>query len=277
MDTTDLLRRACETNFGYLALGNDAFQAHGAWFIRNDRTPRRHDANGVGLIRTESDEELELLLQRVEQEYAVLSHRGFGIDALAPPQAEARIALEEGYKTTSTLVHALEGELRLSTRLGSATPAEIEIREVLTEDDWTAYCELDAMWWEESGVEYFGPYDADLHDELTLSKRLKSPQSRAWLACVDGVPRAFFSSWPGENGVGIVEDLFCNPQYRRRGLATALIARAVADCRERGAGSVIINSDVNDTPKQMYAAMGFRPLFVNRVYAKKLDAKKDAS
>jgi hypothetical protein len=39
---------------------------------------------------------------------------------------------------------------------------------------------------------------------------------------------------------------------------------------------VIINSDVNDTPKLMYAAMGFRPTFVHRTYTKRLDAKKNA-
>jgi GNAT superfamily N-acetyltransferase len=152
------------------------------------------------------------------------------------------------------------------------------VREVLSEDDWAAYRELDAMWWEESSTAYFGPYDPELHDEFMLDRRVKAPQARGWFACVDGVPRAFFTSWPGENGVGIVEDLFCHPEYRHRGLATALIARCVADCRERGAGPVIINSDVNDTPKQMYAAMGFRPLFVHHVYEKRLEqVAEDAS
>jgi GNAT superfamily N-acetyltransferase len=270
MDDQDLLRRVCETNFGYLALGNVTFEAHGARFIRNDTTPRRHDSNCVNLIRSDSPDELDLMLARAEREFEAFSHRTFHIDALTTPQAEARIALEPGYKMNSTLAHVLEGELQLRSR------HEIEVREVLTEDDWTAYSDLDAMWWQETGTEYFGPYDSDLHDELMLSKRVKSPQARSWFACVDGVPRAFFSSWPGENGVGMVEDLFCHPEYRHRGLATALIAHCVADARERGAGPVIINSDVSDTPKQMYAAMGFRPLYVSRVYTKQVDEKKDA-
>jgi GNAT superfamily N-acetyltransferase len=133
------------------------------------------------------------------------------------------------------------------------------------------------MWWVETSTGYFGPYDPALHDEFMTYRRLKAPQTRGWFACVGGVPRAFFNSWPGENGAGIVEDLYCHADFRRRGLATALIARCVADCRERGAGPVIINSDPNETPKQMYAAMGFRPLFVHRNYTKRLDEKKDAS
>jgi predicted GNAT family acetyltransferase len=72
------------------------------------------------------------------------------------------------------------------------------------------------------------------------------------------------SSWPGENGVGQVEDLFTHPDYRHRGLATTLIAHGVADARARGAGPVLIIADPSDTPQQMYSAMGFRPLFISR-------------
>ena len=180
------------------------------------------------------------------------------------------MSLEEGYKPNDNLVLVLEGELK-ANRPGETSPADIEIREVLSEEDWAAYRELDAMWWVETSTGYFGPYDASLHDEFMLDRRLKGPQARGWFACVDGTPGAFFTSWPGNNGVGIVEDLYCHPQYRHRGLATALIARCVSDCRERGAGPVIINADANETPKQMYAAMGFRPLFLHRVYTKRGD------
>jgi GNAT superfamily N-acetyltransferase len=148
----------------------------------------------------------------------------------------------------------------------------VEVREVLTEDDWVAYRELDELWWRESGESeaLFGPYDRTLHDEMMLSKRLKQPMVRSWFAVADGAPRAFFSSWPGENGVGMVEDLFCHADYRRRGLATALLTHCVADARERAAGPVLIVSNVGDTPKQMYAAMGFRPLYVERTWTKRL-------
>jgi GNAT superfamily N-acetyltransferase len=273
----DLLTRACETNFAYLALGNERFEAHGASFVVNPKTPHRHDANCVGLVRGEADAELETLLAHAEGVFAACGHRAWGIDGLTPPGVAARLALEQGYKTNDVLVHVLEDDLRIATRLGANQPDAIEIREVLSEDDWEAYRELDAMWWVETSTGYFGPYDPALHDEFMTYRRLKAPQTRGWFACVGGVPRAFFNSWPGENGIGIIEDLYCHPEYRHRGLATALITRAVADCRERGAGPVIINSDPNETPKQMYAAMGFRPLFVHRNYTKRLDEKKDAS
>jgi predicted GNAT family acetyltransferase len=78
------------------------------------------------------------------------------------------------------------------------------------------------------------------------------------------------ASLVGADGVGQVEDLYVEPEVRHRGLATALIHRAVADCRARGAGPVLIVADASDTPKAMYAAMGFRPLAVERKYLLRL-------
>jgi GNAT superfamily N-acetyltransferase len=264
MDEIDLFRQVCETNAGYMALGNEHFQAHGATFIRNRQTPRRHDANGVTLIRSASPADIEALLQRVEVEFAGQSHRTFTIDALTPAAFTGRLALEDGYKHSEALVHILEGPLQ-------AAPRDVELREVVSEADWQTYRELDAMWWQETSVGVLGPYDPGVHEEFMVYRRLKAPVTRAWFACVDGVPRAFFSSWPGDNGVGMVEDLYCHPKYRHRGLATALIVRCVADARERGAGPVIINSNIDDTPKHLYARMGFRPLYVTRSYTKRFE------
>ena len=264
MSDQDLLARVCATNFGYLGLGNEVFEAHGATFIRNRQTARRHDANTVGLIRSAGANAIDALFERVETEFAGLGHRRFQVDPLTPPGVEACLVVN-GYEPVEVglLCLLLEGEPR-------ATPRPVEIRQAVSVADWQAYRHLDELWWRESGTGYFGPYDPDLHDELLLNLRVKAPQVRSWLAVVDGEARAFLSCWPGTNGVGMVEDLFCHPDYRHRGLATALIARCVADARGRGAGPVLINADAKDTPKQMYATLGFRPLYVGRSYLKKL-------
>jgi GNAT superfamily N-acetyltransferase len=259
MTPDDLLQRVCGSNEGYLRLGNESFEVAGATFVRNRNTPRRRDANHVGLIRTNAPDQLDVILRRMEDEFDGIPHRSFGIDPLTPPAEVARLAMEEGYRTSEGLVMLLEGELAVAVR-----PAEI--REVLTEEDWQKYLELDILWWLESGTgeDALGPYSAEHHDEHMLNRRVKALDVRGWFACVDREPRAFMSSWPGENGVGVVEDLFCHPEYRHRGLATALIAHCVADARARGAGPVIINADPKETPKHMYAAMGFRPYYVSR-------------
>jgi GNAT superfamily N-acetyltransferase len=216
-------------------------------------------------VRTDQPSEIEALFTELDTTYADFGHRQVVIDALTPRAFETRLAMEDGYEVQHFMQHVLEGDLRLPQR-------DVEIHEVLSDDDWEAYRALDELWWRESGESeaLFGPYDRALHDEMTLSKRLKHPPVRSWLAMHVGVSRAFLSSWPGENGVGMVEDLFCHPNYRHHGLATALLAHCVADARARGAGPVIIASSIADTPKHMYAALGFRPLYVARSWTKRL-------
>src|SRR5882672_2569888 len=65
-----------------------------------------------------------------------------------------------------------------------------------------------------------------------------------------------------------VEDLFTRADFRGRGIGTALISACVADARARGAGPILIGARPTDTPKHMYAALGFRPLCVQRNYLK---------
>jgi len=44
----------------------------------------------------------------------------------------------------------------------------------------------------------------------------------------------------------------------------------VAEARKEGAGPVVIVADTADTPKRMYAALGFRPVAISRTYWKNL-------
>ena len=64
----------------------------------------------------------------------------------------------------------------------------------------------------------------------------------------------------------MVEDVFTHPDYRRRGVATALVEHGVDACRAEGAGGVLLSAFAPDTPKRMYAALGFRPVMALRSY-----------
>jgi GNAT superfamily N-acetyltransferase len=256
---SQLIELACASVARYLELGNETFQAHGATFVRNRSTPSRRDANHVGLIRCSGSDEIEALLRRTDLEFADYDYRRFGTDPFTPPQVNACLSLDGGYATSDALHLVLEGELQ-------AQPRDADIREVLTEEDWQSYGHLQRLDEIEDDEKHGRTPDlSGLPDRLAYV-RAKTPAVRSWLAYVDGQPCAFFSSWPGENGAGQVEDLFTHPDYRHRGLATALIAHCVADARARGAGPVIISAEIEDTPKYMYASMGFRPLFLTGSY-----------
>jgi GNAT superfamily N-acetyltransferase len=87
-----------------------------------------------------------------------------------------------------------------------------------------------------------------------------------FLAIVDGAPRAYGSSIVTPHGMGIVEDLFTLPEYRKRGLATALIANAIAYARARGMGPMLIGAYADEPAKALYAARGFQPQCLTRQY-----------
>lgn len=261
---TDLARRALAVNQAMLALGNEVFEADGATFVRNRSLPEIRDSNHVAHVTASAPQEIDRLLARVEREFAGFRHRRFDLDFTTPPEFEARLA-HEGYQPNDALVMLLEGEL-----IGGAKPHDIRLVESAA--GWEAYGGLNEMSWREYVEQADRPEDVSLALAMLESKRAKSPPARYWVAYVDGEPRSCFTSWGGIAGVGQVEDLFTHPNFRHRGLATALIQRCVADCREQGAGPVVIVCDPSDTPKQMYAAMGFRPVAIKRSYWKDVEA-----
>jgi GNAT superfamily N-acetyltransferase len=258
MSETDLIARVCDTYEAYLALGNESFESAGATFVRNRTSPNRYDANHVAHVRAQSPREVDALLECIEVEFNGYTHRALYIDPLTPAPFVARLVLEGGFRVNEGLLLLLEGELQ-------ASPKPADIRLVQDESQWQALFEMEAMWASTYPPETRSPLAQNFHNIRT-----KTPPVRWWLAYVDGVPRAFFNSWEGTNGVGQVEDLFTHPDFRHRGLATALLAHCVADARAHGAGPVIIGSDPGDTPKLMYASMGWRPIVVTRHFVKTL-------
>jgi GNAT superfamily N-acetyltransferase len=105
---------------------------------------------------------------------------------------------------------------------------------------------------------------------MWAAHRRKQPPVEFWLAYEGERAIGYFNAWEGVGGMGQVEDLFVHPDYRKRGVATALIHHCVARARAKGAGPVVIVADPTDTPKNVYARLGFRPVAVVSHYLKRL-------
>jgi GNAT superfamily N-acetyltransferase len=260
-DSESLVARAFETLVGWLAQGHE-LRAHPlAGFVRDARTPIVYDANFAADVRASEPDEIDALFAAADETFAGLEHRQFFWDPGMPAPFEARLKLD-GYASSDEVVLVLEGEL-------ASRGPRAEIRPATTDADWQVVQELCRLDHEEEAEKGFHrPWEPEVTRQLVLAKRLKAPAVRYFVARADGVDCAFFSAWPGENGVGKVEDLFTRADFRGRGLGTALIAACVDDARARGAGPVLIGARSNDTPKHMYAALGFRPLCVQRCYVK---------
>ncbi len=247
------MRGLCETYAAYLALGHEDETRSGARFVRSRVVPLIHDANLVQQVRAEAPAAIEAVMEAAEAWLAGYDHRQVITDPLTPAALSASLALA-GYTPRPTLQLLLEGPL------AGPPPVEAEIRPVRTDADWAAFRVLRRLDDVEGCEKARRPvWSEAVTDQIVGNVRAKAPAVQFFLARVDGVDRAYFSSYPGVGGTGMVEDLFTHPDLRNRGLARALIHHCVADARARGAGPVLIGAGPDDTPKQLYARLGFRP------------------
>jgi GNAT superfamily N-acetyltransferase len=275
----DLLARVYETLEGYYDLGCEVRDEPLARFVRNLDAPRIYDVNFAAFVRADTKAEIASVLERADTLFDGLPHRVFHIDPWTPPAFEAQLMLD-GFEFEDELQLLLEGPLSPSQARAPAAPVgkaadaagdrdlvrdppAIDIRLVESDEDWSVVRRLARLDHEEQARREVHPlWDEEVTSEMVATKGGKAPALRFWLARTDDTDCAFLSSWPGANGVGKVEDLFTHPEFRHRGIASALIVHCVSDARERGAGPVLIGALPNDTPMRMYAEMGFRPFCV---------------
>ncbi len=199
-----LLEMALTTLQGYFELGNDVEQVPRARLVTNARCPLIFDANCVTGIRAATDEEIEDVLQAAEQAFTACGHRAFKLDPHTPSSFEARL-LFDGYRAETELQLLLHGPLQ-------GVPAPVEIRPVVSDSDWEALLSLTRADHEEEALkENRACWEMDVTRQMLATKRAKGPELRFWLARAAEEDCAFFSSWPGIDGVGKVEDLFTRP------------------------------------------------------------------
>ena len=102
----------------------------------------------------------------------------------------------------------------------------------------------------------FGPW---------LDEKMRSGEYLAWLALADGRIAAGLGLWlmdwpPHLIGTGSrrgnILNVYTHPDYRRKGMARALVDTALAWCRGNGIGCVILHASVEGRP--LYESLGFQ-------------------
>ena len=78
----------------------------------------------------------------------------------------------------------------------------------------------------------------------------------------DGVTAGFALAWP-EDRAGFVSDLYVRPEFRRRGIARALLGEVAA--RMRSEFVTLTTTSRNASAREYYAHLGFREASVNLV------------
>ena len=263
-----LALKALATTRALAALGIESFEAVGATFVRDRQVPRLVQSNYVTNVEASTATEIDVLFERLEVEYADAQHRRFEVDFTTPPEFEARLACED-YAMSTDLIMVLEGGL-------AGTPRVYDMRPVDSAEAWSIMADFKHRGhsWTPGDVEpeedtSDGSEDA-LDDDPAYVIKCSSPPVRYWLAYEEGQAVAYCCAWEGIGGVGQIDDLVTRKDYRHRGIATALVHHCVADARVYGAGPVVAVTDAADTPKHMYATMGFRPVAYLRSYLKSM-------
>lgn len=91
---------------------------------------------------------------------------------------------------------------------------------------------------------------------------------------VAGIPAAGFilvRAAPGEEEVLLVA---VRPEFRGKGLGAALLRRAAADARARGAERLFLEMRANNPARGLYARIGFQPIGVRKEYYHAADGTK---
>jgi GNAT superfamily N-acetyltransferase len=252
---------ALDINAAMLGLGNEITATPYARIVRNRALPNIYAANHLTAVTASTGQEIDDLMKCAESEFAHSNHLRFYLDFRTPPAVWARLALE-GYEREDVLVFILDGDLKQHAR-------RMDIRAISSDADWEAFWNLMRLDWAESHQRKNEPSDEGVALRMFEATRMKQPPMQYWLAYISGEPVAYLGSWGGVGGVGQVEDLFTHPAHRHQGIATSLIHHCVEQSRSAGASRVVITAEVADTPKQMYAALGFRPVAILATYLRR--------
>lgn len=181
-------------------------------------------------------------------------------DALTPPGIEAALALA-GFRAETLLIEMLAEDVALPFPV---PPVELV---AVGEAEWprlAALVEADHREGKRTGT-----YDAAVAAGLLDGMRRRLGPCDYWLLTEGGVDLGYGMTAVCPNGLGLIENLFTLPAHRGRGLMSGFIVEAARRLKAAGCDAVFLDAHANDTPKLLYARLGFRPVAVARTWVKR--------
>jgi GNAT superfamily N-acetyltransferase len=257
----DIVERVCAAYAWQRALGHDTVRDPLCCTVSDRVHPDVWDANHVSKVRARMTADIDQVLRRADEALDHCHHRLFVVDPLTPPAFVARLALDDYQELTPTLQLVLEGPLRANAR-------DLDLRPVTTEADWQCLYELVRYDHSEGARTQGQIIPEEVTRGMVASYRKKAPAYQFFLAREEGVDCAYGAGVLCADGMGMVEDLFTLPSFRKRGIATAMIAQAITYVRDQGAEQILIGALATEPPKRLYASLGFSPVCVTREYIK---------
>jgi GNAT superfamily N-acetyltransferase len=241
----------------FWTLGSDSHDLGAATLMAHSGAPSHPLGTFLQNLRPRDPDKLDAVLEAAAKILRCPCPR-IVLDTAAPHWVCA-LLVERDWRIEHQLQLVLPAELRLpAARDGHVRPlTDID-------DDWAALRRLfrqDHIEEDEKAGRPVRPESAT-DDAITLRRGLVQEKAQYFVAEENGRLTGFVCSWPGDDGMGVIEDVFVHPDGRSRGLATSLITSAVRHARRDGPRPLVIGSDPDDTPKHLYARLGFVPTAV---------------
>jgi ribosomal protein S18 acetylase RimI-like enzyme len=246
-----LIASLCETRAFRCGLGLETEQTKHALFVRDKDAPDVWSANLILRITARSEAEFAELREAAESFFVHCSYRHYEIDPLTPAFVGEFLASEAGLPQPSVLQMVLSGDCL------SGTPS-VTIRPVENAEDWLALRMLVFADHSEGARTHGKELSSEITDGIVDGYQRKEPQCRFFLAEFDSQVCGYGSGTycPGE--MGMIEDLFTLPSFRRRGVCSTLIRTVVEDLRKQGASDILIGPYADGEAKHLYSNLGFR-------------------
>jgi len=216
----------------------------------NDRFPLIWDANNACVLEDDPGLTPETIREAL---HPSLVAAGVAFEHIEFWEASGQIpALRElrlaGRAHDPDLVMLLEGNPTVSD-----APSRIEVREVRhpVEPFWP--------WYRKSLREFGGDPPEEVLDQMTERARtVFHPAGLRWFLGLADDQEAGYTSVLSLGGVGYLDNVVTMPRFRRRGVASATVARAVRSCLEQGDSAVFLLTDKGGGARRLYERLGFR-------------------
>lgn len=217
--------------------------------IADSRFPMIWDANHAGIFEHHDEvnaEEIRAAIHPVLRKAgAVFEHAEFWDPPGRCPALDDLRAGAERHAADVVMVHEQPSTVD--------PPEVVTVREIRDPDAdfWRRYSASRNMFGE--------PLPSDVVDQMDRRDReVMIPAGlRLFAASVDG-RSAGLANLLSLRGVGYIDNVVTFPEFRKRGVATALVTRLVDESLGRGDGAIHLLADEGQAPQQLYERLGFR-------------------
>jgi ribosomal protein S18 acetylase RimI-like enzyme len=138
---------------------------------------------------------------------------------------------------------------------GTSTPpaGDVEVRELDEPDE-------DFWPWFRASLNEFGTEQTDevLDQQVGRTRAVFVPAGMRWFVGFVEGERAGYTSLLSVGGVGYMDNVVTMPPFRRRGVGSATVSRAIAASRQSGDRALFLLTEEDNPARRLYERLGFR-------------------